>query len=280
MKIGVIGATGVLGRNVVPRLLVKGHDVRAIVRREAAIPRFAAIGAETAVSDIFDTDALARALDGCDAAINVATAVPRPGTPSEWDENTKVRVDGTRSFLAAAAAAGVGRVVHQSIAMINKSDAAAWVDETSPYFATPHTASAVELETLARQSDLDWRIVRSALFYGPGTGYEEFWRSRAHISALQVPGDGEAYLSLIHITDVASAFVAATEAPTAQQIYMASDDEPATYNTFFGYLATLEGGAPPERGAPAFLPSFRARNDKLRRLGWSPHFANFRCGFV
>lgn len=280
MRIGVIGATGVLGRNIVPRLLANGHQVRAIMRREAAFARFAAIGAETALSDIFDSDALARALDGCDAAINVATAVPRPGSGSEWDENTKVRVDGTRSFLAAAAAAGTGRLVHQSIAMINQSDDGAWVDETSPYYATPHTASAVELERLARASDLDWRIVRSALFYGPGTGFEKFWRGRARSGALQVPGDGEGYLSLIHITDVANAFVAAIESPAAQQIYMASDDEPVTYNAFCNYLAALEGGGPVGRGAPAFLPSFRVRNGKLRGLGWAPHFPNFRCGFV
>jgi NAD(P)-dependent dehydrogenase (short-subunit alcohol dehydrogenase family) len=67
MKIAVIGATGTLGRNVVPRLLAHGHDVRAIVRRAEAVPRFAAIGAETAVANIFDTDALAAALAGCDA---------------------------------------------------------------------------------------------------------------------------------------------------------------------------------------------------------------------
>ena len=280
MKIGVIGATGVVGRNVVPRLLANGHSVRAVVRRENAIPLIAAIGAEAAISDIFDTGALTVALSGCDAAINVATAVPRPGDPSEWDENTKVRVEGTRSFLAAAAAAGVARVLHQSIAMINRSDGGAWVDETSPYYATPHTQSAVELETLARASDLDWRIVRCALFYGPGTGYEDFWRGRARSGTLQVPGDGDGYLSLIHITDVASAFAAALEAPGGQQIYMASDDEPATYNNFYGYLATLEGAGAPAKEGPVFLPSFRARNEKLRRLGWTPHFPNFRCGFV
>lgn len=280
MKIGVIGATGVVGRNVVPRLLANGHGVRAIVRRDNATRRFAAIGAETAISDIFDTGALTAALSGCDAAINVATAVPRPGGASEWDENTKVRVEGTRSFLAAAAGAGVTRVLHQSIAMINKSEDGAWVDEASPYYATPHTASAVDLETLARASDLDWRIVRCALFYGPGTGYEDFWRGRAGDGKLQVPGDGEGYLSLIHIADVASALAAALEAPGGQQIYMASDDEPVTYNAFYGHLSMLEGAGAPARDGPVFLPSFRVRNDKLRGLGWVPHFPNFRCGFV
>lgn len=280
MKIGIIGATGVVGRTLAPRLQANGQTVRAIVRREAAISRFAAIGAETAVANIFDTGALTDALSGCDAAINVATSVPRPGDPSEWAENTRVRVEGTRSFLAAATAAGVSRVLHQSIAMINKSDNAAWVDETSPYFATPHTQSAVELETLARASDLDWRIVRCALFYGPGTGYEDYWRRRAREGNLQVPGDGENYLSLIHISDVASALAAALDAPGGRQIYMAGDDEPVTYNAFYGYLSMLEGAGAPAQDGPEFLPSFRVRNDKLRGLGWTPHFPNFRCGFV
>ena len=280
MKIGVIGATGILGRHVVPRLQAQGHDVRAIVRRQEAVPRFAAIGAETAIADIFDTDALTAALDGCEGAANLATAVPRPGAPSEWEGNTKVRVEGTRSFVAAAAAAGVTRALHQSIAMINKSDDGAWVDETSPYYATPHTASAVELETIARDSDLDWRIVRGALFYGPDTGHDDFRRSQARAGQLQVPGDGEGYLSLIHISDMASAVVAAVEAPAGRQIYMASDDEPVTYNNFFGYLCTLEGVGAPQSGGAEFLPSFRARNAKLRTLGWVPHFPTYRCGIV
>ena len=254
MKIGIIGATGVLGRNVVPRLLAQGYDVRAIIRREEAAPLFETIGAEAAIADIFDTNALALALDGCDAAANLATVVPRPGAPSEWDENTKVRTDGTRSFVAAATAAGVTRTLHQSIAMINKSEDGAWVDETSPYYATPHTASAVELETIARESDLDWRIVRGALFYGPGTGHDDLRRNQARTGQLQVPGDGNGYLSLIHIADMASAVVAVIEASAEQEIYMASDDEPVTYNTFFGYLCKLESADVP---LPELVPGNR-----------------------
>ena len=280
MKIGVIGATGILGRNVVPRLLAQGHEVRAIVRREDAVARFTAIGAETALADIFDTDALTLALTGCDAAINVATAVPRPGETPAWDENTKVRVNGTRSFLAAAAAAGTTRLLHQSIAMIIKSDDGAWVDEDSPHHALPHTQSAVELESLARDSDLDWRIVRAALFYGPGTGHDDFLRRRARNGTLQTPADGQDYLSLIHITDLAAAVVAVMEAPTGQQIYMASDNEPTTYEAFYNYICALEGVDKPATGGPVFLPSFRTRNAKLRNLGWLPHYPTYRCGIV
>ena len=280
MKIGVIGATGVLGRNVVPRLLANGHEVRAIVRREDAAPRFAAIGAETALADIYDTDASTAALVGCDGAANLATVVPRPGAPSEWDENTKIRTDGTRSFLAAAAAAGTARVLHQSIAMINKSDNGAWVDEEAPYDAVPHTQSAVELETIARDSDLDWRIVRAALFYGPGTGHDDFRRQQARNGELQTPADGQDYLSLIHITDLAAAVVAVMEAHTGQQIYMASDNEPAIYEAFYNYICDLEGVDKPATDGPVFLPSFRTCNAKLRNIGWVPHYPTYRCGIV
>ncbi len=280
MKIGVIGATGVLGRNIVPRLLANGHEVRAIVRRETAAPRFAAIGAETALADIFDTGALTEALAGCEAAINVATAVPRPGEAFDWDENTRVRVDGTRSFVAAATAAGTPRVVHQSIAMINKSDDGAWVDEGSPYHALPHTQSAVDLETIAQECDLDWRIVRAALFYGPGTGHDEFRRQQARIGELQSPDDGQDYLSLIHISDLADAVCAIVESSPERQVYMAGDDEPPTYKALFNYLCALEGVAPPATGGAAFLPSFRVRNGKLRSLGWTPHYATYRTGIV
>jgi nucleoside-diphosphate-sugar epimerase len=280
MRIAVIGASGVLGRNVVPRLLARGHEVRAIVRREEAAPRFAAIGAEAAIANIFDTEALAAALIGCDAAANLATAVPRPGTPAEWDENAKVRVDGTRSFVAAATAVGVTRTLHQSIAMISRSDDGRWVDETSPYHAVPHTASAVELETLAQKGDHDWRIIRAALFYGADTGHDSFRRNQARTGQLKVPGDGNNYLSLIHISDMASAVVTVIEAPAERETYIAADDEPVTYNTFFGYLCTLEDAGSPGRDGPVTLPSFRARNTKLRNLGWAPHCPTFRCGIV
>ncbi len=280
MKIGVIGATGVLGRNVMPRLLENGHDVRAIVRRDSAVPRFTAIGAETALADIYETDALTAALDRCDAAVNLATVVPRPGGEREWDENTKVRVDGTRSFLNAATAAGTTRVVHQSIAMINRSENGAWVDEASPYHALPHTQSAVDLEALAHDSNLDWRIVRAALFYGPGTGHDEFLRERARKGELRTPADGHDYLSLIHITDLAAAVVAVLESPDAGQVYLASDNEPATYEAFYSYICTLEGAEPPASGGPVFLPSFRTRNEKLRGLGWTPHYPTYRSGII
>jgi len=280
MKIAVIGATGVLGRNVVPRLLARGHEVRAVLRREEAAPRFAAAGAETAIADIFDCDALAAALVGCDAAANFATAVPRPGAASEWDANTKVRIEGTRSFVAAATAAGVTKTLHQSIAMINRSEDGRWVDETSPSYAVPHTASAVELENLARKGDHDWRIIRGALFYGGDTGYDTFRRDQARMGELKVPGDSTDYLSLIHISDMASAVVAVIEAPAERETYIAADDEPVTYNELFGYLCTLEGAGPPGRGGPVTLPSFRARNSKLKSLGWESHFPTFRCGIV
>jgi hypothetical protein len=80
--------------------------------------------------------------------------VPRPSDPSEWGD-TKVRVNGTCSFLAAATATGTARILHQSIVMINKSDDGTWINENSSYHAVPHIQSAVDLETLARDSNLD-----------------------------------------------------------------------------------------------------------------------------
>lgn len=76
--IAVLGATGVYGRHLVPRLIAAGYRVRALVRRPGTALAAAACGAERATADIFDEASLRVGLVGCDVAINLATALPGP----------------------------------------------------------------------------------------------------------------------------------------------------------------------------------------------------------
>jgi|SRR5580765_161877 len=118
-SVAVLGATGVYGRHLVPRLVARGHRVRALVRRAEAAAIAAACGAELRVADVFDAASLRAGLDGCDVAINLATSLPGPSGRGDFAANDRVRREGTPIWVRACRDMGVSRIVQQSIAMVN-----------------------------------------------------------------------------------------------------------------------------------------------------------------
>jgi len=164
MRIAVLGATGVIGRHVVPRLREHGHEVRAQSRGEADAEALRRVGIETVQGDIFDLESLRQAVTGCSAALHLATAVPRPGQAPSWARNDRIRREGTANLLEACGDAGVQRYVQQSIAFLvgGTSDL---IDETAPLLpGRQATASATDMERLVAASGLDWVILRRALW--------------------------------------------------------------------------------------------------------------------
>src|SRR5262245_44992508 len=117
--IAVLGATGVYGRHLLPRLLASGFPVRALVRNPATAAAAHACGAEVVAADIFDEDGLAGALRGCDVAVNRATALRVQDTGVDFALNDRVRREGVPVFLRACQRAGVARVVQQGVAMVH-----------------------------------------------------------------------------------------------------------------------------------------------------------------
>lgn len=280
MRILVVGATGVLGRHVVPRLLERGHSVRAIVRSPERVPFLQQMGAETAIGDILDADSLHVAARGCHAALHLATAIPRSGD-RDWSLNDRIRREGTRNLLAAAAENGVHRYNQQSIAMLYNHAGHEIVEESAPLHPTPVIESAADMEELVRASALEWCILRGGLFYGAGTGREEEWRQAAREGLLELPGDGSDLVSLVHVVDMARAVVAATENAPPGSVYNVVDDEPVSYERLFAYIAAQVGGPEPNRGGPRVLRSFGCSNARAKReLGWQPAYPSYRSGFV
>ncbi|MEK9661159.1 MAG: NAD(P)H-binding protein [Alphaproteobacteria bacterium] len=275
MHVAVLGATGVIGRHLVPLLTGRGHRVRAIVRDPSKAGELASGGADIATGDILDPATLVPAFAGCEAVVNAASAVPRPGGDTGWQTNTRIRTEGTSNVIDAAQAAGVGRIIHQSVAMVHRSENGAWVDETSPLSPTPQTQSAVDLETIACSGGIDWQIVRGGLFYGPGTGREDYYREAARTGTLAIPGDGSDYLSPLHIADMAGAIAHILEHAPANSAWLAVDDRPLTWRDFIVRVCVDAGVTLPERFADNPLPSFRCRNARLRALGWSPRYPAF-----
>ena len=280
MRILVVGATGVLGRQVVPRLVERGHAVRAVVRRAEQGPALEATGAQVVQGDILDRASLRAAAVGCEAAMHLATAIPR-GPGGDWSRNDRIRREGTANLLAVAAAQGVRRYLQQSIVMLYGDTGAARVDESAPLQPRPGIQSAADMEELVRQSVLEWCILRGALFYAAGAGLEDEWRQAARRGELILPGDGSDHISLIHVVDMARAVITAIESARAGSIYNVVDDEPPTYATLYAYVAAQVGVAPPAAGGPRVRQSFACSNARIKReLGWQPAYPTYRSGLA
>src|SRR5688572_7216396 len=110
-SVAVLGATGVYGRHLLPRLAARGFAVRALVRNPVTASSARACGAEVVAADIFDEQALVSALRGCGVAINLATALRVQDAGVDYDLNDRVRREGVPMFLRACERAGVQRVV-------------------------------------------------------------------------------------------------------------------------------------------------------------------------
>jgi nucleoside-diphosphate-sugar epimerase len=287
LSIAVLGATGVYGRHLIPRLVARGYRVRALARRPETAATAAVCGAEVRRADIFDAASLRAGLEGCDVGVNLATSLPGPSGTGDYATNDRLRREGTPIWIRACQEAGVPRVVQQSIAMVNAAAGEAWANEDTVFPAGQEDtaalaiAAALAMEDTVRQSGLDWTILRGALFYGPGTGFDDDWFARARAGKLRLPAGGQDYVSLVHIADMAEATAAAIGRWPSRQALILADDEPAPWRDVLAYVAAIAGAAPPPPGGRLGLPSFRVSNRRAREvLSWTPLYANYRIGLA
>jgi len=285
-SVAVLGATGVYGRHLLPRLVAGGYRVRALARRPETALAASACGAEVATADVFDEASLRRGLAGCDVAINLATSLPGPRPGGDYAANDRLRREGTPIWVRACRAAGVGRIVQQSIAMVHAGGGEAWADETTVHaagdgIAAAAIAAARTMEAAIEESGLDWTILRGALFYGPGTGFDDEWFARARAGTLRLPGNGDDFVSLVHIADMAAATMAALARWPSRQALIVADDHPARWRDVLSWVSAVAGAAPPPSGGRALMPSFRVSNRRARAvLSWAPSYADYRAGLA
>lgn len=283
--IAILGANGVYGRWLAPRLVQSGYAVRALVRRPEAAGVAAACGAEVRIADIFDEASMIAALEGCDIGINLATSLPGPSGRGTYEENDRVRRDGAPIWVEACRKAGVQRIVQQSIAMLC-ANGREWSDEDTTFTGGDGVTgraygATIAMEETIRDSGLDWVILRGGLFYGPGTGFDDDWFTRAREGKLRLPGDGGDYVSLLHVSDMAAATAAALKHWPSRQTLIIADDEPATWRDVFGFIAQSVGGPAPEPGGRVGFPSFRVRNTRAKAaLHWAPFYTNYQVGLI
>ena len=288
MQIAILGATGVFGRHLLPRLVSAGHHVRALVRTPATASWALACGADVVPADIFDEASMASALSGCTLAINLATSLPSPTSQGgDYAQNDVLRREGTVNWVRACKRAGVARVLQQSIAMVHAGGGDAWADESTFHpsgetgVAGAAAAAALFMESTIKDSGLDWVILRGALFYGPGTGFDDDWFARARAGKLRLPGDGADHVSLVHVADMAAAAEAAVELWPSRQALIVADDHPAPWRDVLGYVCTAAQVPAPQPGGRQLMPSFRVSNRRAKAaLNWTPRYPDFRAGLV
>lgn len=308
MRVFVAGATGVIGRPLVARLLEAGHDVVGATRSPERAEKLREIGVKPAVLDARDTDALRAAVMEAEpeVVINQLTNLPDKinyRKPAEtFGPSNELRGIVGPVLAGLAAEAGTRRLISQSVCFYYASTGKRAHSEEDPLLELPPeipmSRSLTAQTTLERATletpGLEGIVLRYGYFYGPRVGSVPggFTIDEVRRRRYPIVGDGAGIFSLVHVSDAAGATVAAVERG-APGIYNVSDDEPAPQSEWLPAYAEAIGARPPRRvplwlaklvaGRQAALMSTRlegASNEKAKReLGWELRYPSWREGF-
>jgi 2-alkyl-3-oxoalkanoate reductase len=317
MKVFVAGATGALGRQLVPQLVARGHEVVGMTKTASKQDGLRELGARPVVADALDPDAVAQAVASAepDMIVHQLTALSgpmsvrdmrHPERASAATMTNRLRTEGTDHLLAAGRAVGAQRFVAQSFAAFRFAGSRGPeqtendpLDPDVPAAFRPGLAAILHLEQAV--TTIEWGeglVLRYGGFYGPGTGISVAPDAQmtGPIRKRRFPlvGDGGGVWSFVHIEDAAAATAAAVE-HGRPGIYNVVDDEPAPVREWLPTLASALGAKPPRRVprwlarlaggemATAMMTNVRAAasNEKAKReLGWKPRYASWRQGFA
>jgi 2-alkyl-3-oxoalkanoate reductase len=316
MKVFVAGATGVLGRNLVPQLVARGHEVVGMTRTASKQDLVRGLGARPVVADALDPDAVAEAVASAEPEVIVHQLTALSGPMSARDMRhpdrsvavtmtNRLRTEGTDHLLAAGRAVGARRFVAQSIAAFRFARTGGPVrSEADPLDPNPpaalRTGQAAILYLERAVTMIEWGeglALRYGGFYGPGTGIS--LAADAVIAApvrkrrFPIVGGGGGVWSHVHIEDAAAATAIAVERGRPG-IYNIVDDEPAPVREWLPVLASALDAKPPRR-VPRWLARLAAgetatlmmtdvrgaSNAKAKReLGWQLRYPSWRQGFA
>jgi len=308
MRIFVAGATGAIGRRLIPMLLSAGHNVSGMTRSRSKSASLRLSGADPVVADALDPKAVMAAITEArpEVVVHELTAIPQRFNLRRFDQDfaltNRLRTEGTDNLLAAARAAEVRRFVAQSYAGWPYAREGGPIKteedplDNNPPAAFRSTGQAIRhLETaVLGATDLEGIVLRYASFYGPGTSLGQGGSSLEDVRRRHFPvvGNGAGVWSFIHIDDAARATLAAID-HGQPGIYNIADDDPAPVSEWLPALAAAIG-APPPRHVPAFVGRLAvgelgvvmmteirgASNAKAKRkLGWQPKWTSWREGF-
>jgi nucleoside-diphosphate-sugar epimerase len=296
MKVFVTGGTGAIGGHAVPALLAAGHAVTALARSPEKAAELSERGAEPVRVSIFDRAALAEAMAGHAAVVNLATAIPPMSKfmrRRAWRDNDRIRSEGSATIVGAAIEAGVDRVLQKSVSMLYPDRGSEWIDESVPTDRYPMARGNLAAEANAhRFSDAGGTgiVLRFGWFYGPGAIHSEQLLALARRHVCIQMGSADGYVSSIHVADGGAAVAAALHAPAGT--FNVVDDEPLTKRDYAEALARAARARAwvraPGRAAlllgdrsTSLTRSLRVSNQKLRTsTGWAPRYPSAREGLM
>ena len=305
MRVFLAGATGVIGRMLVPMLIGAGHQVTGMTRSAAKAEALRVAGAEPLVADALDREAVQAAVAAAhpDAVIHQLTSLPAKIDPRRIERdfalNDRLRSEGTSILVDAARSAAVTRILAQSIAFAYAPGAPGSVHgEADPLVVDapkPFRRSARALRDLeAAVLDADGLVLRYGYFYGPGSAISRDGSMGQDVRRRRLPivGRGGGVWSFIHVEDAARATLAALTAGGAGA-YNIVDDDPAPVSQWLPALADALGAPRPLRvptpiarlaagsyGVASMTRAQGASNELAKRaLGWTPAYPSWREGF-
>jgi nucleoside-diphosphate-sugar epimerase len=308
MRVFVAGATGAIGKQLVPRLVAAGHEVHGMTRSESKRAMVSEMGAVPVVADALDAEQVAEAVGRArpDVIVHELTAIPQSLDLRHLDRDfaltNRLRTEGTDHLLSAGQAVGVRRFVAQSnVAGYGRAGAVVKREE-DPFDPSPAREMRQGVAAIRHLEEAvlgaTWTegiVLRYGWFYGPGTSMAPGEESYEMIRKRKFPlvGNGGGVWSFIHIADAAQATVAAVE-HASRGIYNVVDDDPAAVAEWLPTLAEQLGAKKPMR-VPRFVGRLfagewgvvmmtelrGASNAKAKReLDWRPAYPSWRQGLA
>jgi nucleoside-diphosphate-sugar epimerase len=308
MKIFLAGATGAIGKRLIPLLVSGGHEVAGMTRTPGKADELRAQGAQPVVADALNADAVMHAVMTArpDVVVHELTALRAPFNLRKFDEyfalTNRLRTEGAKNLLAAAKASGAARFIAQSYTGWPNSRTGGRVKtEDDPLEANPPKSMRRTLDAIRRLEELVTNAsgltaiaLRYGSFYGPGTSISEGGEVIEAVRGRKYPivGSGSGVWSFIHIDDAANATRLAIEQGPAG-LYNIVDDQPAEVSIWLPALAQAVGAKPPfhvpawlgrlaigEAGLVMMNGARGSSNAKAKRLlGWKLRYPDWRNGF-
>lgn len=294
MHVFVAGATGAVGRLLLPLLVADGHRVTALTRGESGAAAVLAAGGTPVVGDVYDAAGLAGVLRAAspDVVMHQLTDLSR----GDLAANARIRTAGTRNLVDAALASGVRRIVAQSISWAYEAGPDPAREDTPLDTAAPEprgtsVAGVAALESAVRELP-EWVVLRYGLLYGPNTWYTRDGLTAERARAGELAADADV-AGFVHVADAARAAALALGWPSGTTANVV-DDEPAAAREWVPVFCDAVGAPRPverltEReigtsgGSSAGARTGWARgadNAYARKeLGWEPEHASWRTGF-
>lgn len=278
MRVLVAGGFGVLGRAVIPKLVALGHQVTATSRSAEKAKLLDDLGVAGVVLNALDRDATVAA--GVSAAPEVILHLMTDLGTGDSASNARLRWEGTRNLVDAAHAAGVSRIVGQSISWVYPSASIPAtetdpldLDAPEPRHATVQAVRALEAAVHEIPQSV---VLRFGQLYGTGTWYSRDGRFAEAARAGSLPAT-ETVTSFVHLDDAATAVVEALDWPSG--VWNIVDDEPAPGTEWVPAFTEALGVPAPavQQSGDVGRPVLNAR---AREQGFTPRYPTWRAGFA